>query len=297
MKMISFMKRIIICTLLLMPMISIAQRVVDVHGTYTYVVSDNDNITLREAKHKCIELAKAEAIKNEFGVMITSDVIDTNVETNGEAASSYFWENTVAMAKGDWLGNTKPHEVTVSYENEKLKFTANVWGKAREIIQAKVDLKWDILKDGKDKKVVTTSFISGERIFIRFRSPSDGYVAIYLIEGDDNTSCLLPYRKDPIGKFRIKSGKEYLFFDKDEDPQASFYKLTTKYETEANQLVVIYSPNPFTKCSDITGDARHPNSLSTHDFQKWLLNCQRADRSMVVVKKWVNIRKEGTEKQ
>ena len=186
--MISMMKKIVICMFLLMSLNSMAQRVVDVHGTYTYVISENDNITLREAKHKCIELAKAEAIKNEFGVMITSDVIDTNVETNGETASSYFWENTVAMAKGDWLGNTKPHEVTVSYENEKLRFTANVWGKAREIIQAKVDLKWDILKDGIDEKVATTSFISGERIYIRFRSPSDGYVAIYLIEGDDPIS-------------------------------------------------------------------------------------------------------------
>ena len=44
-----------------------AQRTAHVHGEYSYVVGENDNITLREARHKCIELAKAQAIKSEFG--------------------------------------------------------------------------------------------------------------------------------------------------------------------------------------------------------------------------------------
>lgn len=280
-----------------MPFVAVAQRTVTVNGTYTYIVGDNDDISLREAKVKCVELAKAEAIKAEFGEMITSDVIDTNLETNGEASSSFFWENTVAMAKGDWLGDTKSPELDIEYKDGKLVFKAEVWGKVREIVQAKTDLKWNIMKEILGQKSETTSFVSGERIFVRFRSPSDGYVAVYLIVGDDETSCLLPYRKDPSGMFKVRNGKEYIFFDKDEDPRASFYKLSTQHEKEANQLVVIYSPNPFAKCTDITGDARHPNSLSTHDFQKWLLKCQRADRDMVVAKKWVTIRKNNSEKE
>lgn len=282
---------------IMMPFVAVAQRTVTVNGTYTYIVGDNDDISLREAKVKCIELAKAEAIKAEFGEMITSDVIDTNLETNGEATSSFFWENTVAMAKGDWLGDTKSPELDIEYKDGKLVFKAEVWGKVREIVQAKTDLKWNIMKEILGQKSETTSFVSGERIFVRFRSPSDGYVAVYLIVGDDETSCLLPYRKDPSGMFKVRNGKEYIFFDKDEDPRASFYKLSTLHEKEANQLVVIYSPNPFAKCTDITGDARHPNSLSTHDFQKWLLKCQRADRDMVVAKKWVTIRKNNSEKE
>lgn len=288
------MKRYLLLILILSivtPLMVMAQRTATVEGSYTYVVGENDNITLREAKLKCVELAKAEAIKAEFGELITSDVIDTNVETNGEATSSYFWENTVAMAKGDWLGDTKAPEITVTYDKGKLIFHANVKGKAREIIQAKADLKWSILKDGNDKKVETSSFNSGERIYMQFRSPSAGYVAVYLIVGDDETSCLLPYRRDPDGMHLVKSGKDYLFFDKEADPMASYYKLSTERETEDNQVVVIYSSHPFTKCNDITGDERHPNSLSTHDFQKWLLKCQRADRDMVVAKKWVKIRK------
>lgn len=289
--------RLFLSLCIIMPFVAVAQRTVTVNGTYTYIVGDNDDISLREAKVKCIELAKAEAIKAEFGEMITSDVIDTNLETNGEATSSFFWENTVAMAKGDWLGDTKSPELDIEYKDGKLVFKAEVWGKVREIVQAKTDLKWNIMKEILGQKSETTSFVSGERIFVRFRSPSDGYVAVYLIVGDDETSCLLPYRKDPSGMFKVRNGKEYIFFDKDEDPRASFYKLSTLHEKEANQLVVIYSPNPFAKCTDITGDARHPNSLSTHDFQKWLLKCQRADRDMVVAKKWVTIRKNNSEKE
>ena len=266
-----------------------AQRTADVHGIYVYEVSDNDNITLKDAKRKCVELAKAKAIKDEFGEMITSDVIDSNVETNGESTNSYFWENTVAMAKGDWLRDTQDTEIHVEYIDGKLVFTAEVWGEAREIIQAKTELLCVVQKNDAGKKVSTAQFNNGERIHMKFRAPADGYLAIYLIVGDDEASCLLPYPKDADGRFPITGGKNYNLFDKEEDPAAVNYKLTTNRPIEDNQLVIIYSPNPFVKCNDISRDQRHPNSLNTHDFQKWLLRIQRQDRDMVVEKKYVRI--------
>ena len=272
-----------------MPITIAAQRTTEVHGTYEYIVGDNDNITLKEAKLKCQELAKASAIKAEFGELVTSDVINSNAEVNGEAASSYFWENTVALAKGDWLGDTKKPVINVEYVDDKLIFRAEVWGQAREILQAKTELKWKILKSGANEKEPTTVFNNGERIYISFRSPTDGYAAVYLIMGDDDTACLLPYKKDPTGRFAVKHGKDYTFFDRNEDPNAAYYKLSTDHELEYNQLVIIYSPNPIPKCNEVTGDAKHPNSLNTRDFQKWLLRCQRQDRDMVINKKWVKI--------
>lgn len=275
--------------LLFFPLSAQAQREADVSGKYVYVVSENDNITLKDAKQKCLELAKAAAIRDEFGEMITSDVIDSSVETNGESASSYFWENTVARAKGDWLGDIEQPKLDIKYEDGKLIFTAEVKGRAREIIQSKIDLKWEIMKDGNDKKKVASIFESRERVYVNFRSPADGYVAIYLIVGDDETSCLLPYPKDKDGRFEVRAGRDYLFFDPKEDYQAVPYRLKTQRRVENNQLVIIYSPNPFTKCNDRAGDELHPSSLNTHDFQKWLLKCQREDRDMVVNKKWVKI--------
>lgn len=282
-------KLTLIILILAFTLVTQAQREEEVSGSYTYVLSENDGITLKEAKHMCIELAKAAAIKEKFGELITSDVIDSNVETNGESTNSYYWENTVAMAKGDWLGDTEKPQLDIKYEDDKLIFTAEVKGRAREIIQSKIDLKWEIMKDGLTMRKKTSVFESGERIFVNFRSPADGYVAIYLILGDDVTQCLLPYPKDTDGRFEVKAGREYMFFDKEEDLTAVPWKLSTKRRLENNQLVIIYSPNPFTKCNDKSVDKMHPNTLNTHDLQRWLLKCQREDRDMVVNKKWVKI--------
>ncbi len=280
-----------LCALLL-PLNMQAQRTETVSGRYTYIVTDNDDITLNGAKKKCIELAKAAAIKEKFGELITSDVIDSNAETNGEASSSYFWENTVAMAKGEWLGDIEPPKLNIIYTADHLVFTAEVLGKAREIVQSRTDLKWEVMKDGTDRLIPASAFENGDRIYVKFRSPADGYVAIYLMVGDDETSCLLPYPKDFDGRFEVKANRNYLFFDKVSDPMAYHYKLSTKRQQEDNQLVIIYSPNPFTKCNDVSKDRKRPNSLNTHDFQKWLLTCQRMDRDMVVNKKWVKIRQK-----
>lgn len=282
-------KLTLIILILAFTLVTQAQREEEVSGSYTYVLSENDGITLKEAKHMCIELAKAAAIKEKFGELITSDVIDSNVETNGESSTSYYWENTVAMAKGDWLGDTEKPQLDIKYEDDKLIFTAEVKGRAREIIQSKIDLKWEIMKDGLTMRKKASIFESGERVYVNFRSPADGYVAIYLILGDDVTQCLLPYPKDTDGRFEVKAGREYMFFDKEEDLTAVPWKLTTKRRLENNQLVIIYSPNPFTKCNDKSVDKMHPNTLNTHDLQRWLLKCQREDRDMVVNKKWVKI--------
>ena len=274
---------------LLSPLSMEAQRTETVTGTYTYIVTDNDDITLTQAKRKCIELAKAAAIKEKFGELVTSDVIDSNVETNGQSTNSFFWENTVAMARGEWLGDVEPPKLNITYAQGNLVFMAEVHGKVREILQAKTDLKWEVQKDGVGKKVATSTFESGDRIYVTFRSPADGYVAVYLMVGDDETSCLLPYPKDADGRFPVKANRTYVFFDKDRDPGAYHYRLNTKRQQEDNQLVIIYSPNSFMKCTDTSNDKTRPNSLNTHDFQKWLLTCQRLDRDMVVNKKWIKI--------
>lgn len=265
-----------------------AQKTANVHGKYTYVLSENDNVTIKEAKIKAIELAKAEALKNEFGMLVVSDYINTEKVANDEF-SSYFMSDTQASIKGEWLGDEREPEISIECVKGDIFFTAEVWGKAREIVRATTDLKWEVQKDNNGSKVEADRFNSGERFFVKFKSPADGYIAIYLITGDSETACLLPYRKDNSGRYQVKGGKEYTFFDKSLDPTASYYKLSTDQLQEMNQLVIIYSPKPFTKCTDTGGDARHPNSVDQKDFAKWLLKNQRADNEMVVARKWLTI--------
>ena len=271
----------LVCGILcLCPSMSWAQKEEKVHAIYTYSIGFDDNITLHDARLRSIELAKAEAIKAEFGELVTSDVIDTNGD---------YWENTVAKAKGHWLGDEKKTEVSVSVVDNRLLFKAEVWGWAREIAQAQTELQWKILGENGGE---TDEFQSRDHVYVTFRAPADGNVAIYLITGDDQTSCLLPYKHNPEGRHHITRNTDYVFFNSKKDVNALQYRLSTKQDVERNQLVIIYSPNPFTKCNEITGDEKHPNSLSTQDFQKWLLKCQREDKDMIVNKKWIKIHKD-----
>lgn len=265
-----------------------AQKTASVHGKYTYVLSENDNVTIKEAKIKAIEQAKVEALKSEFGMLVVSDYINSEKVANDEF-SSYFMSDTQASVKGEWLGDERAPEVNIECDKGDIFFTAEVWGKAREIVRAHTDIKWEVLKDVNGAKVEADRFASGDRFFVNFKSPADGYVAVYLITGDSETACLLPYRRDNSGRYQIKGGKEYNFFDKSVDPSAMYYKLTTNLMQELNQLVLIYSPKPFTKCTDTGGDSRHPNSVAQKDFAKWLLKNQRADNEMVVARKWLTI--------
>lgn len=265
------------------------QRTAKVTGKYTYILTENDDVTLKDAKIKAVEMAKAEAIKNEFGTLVVSDYISTERQEKDDL-SSYYIMDTSLSAKGEWLGDEKAPEVSVEYIDGELLFTAEVWGTAREINRATTDIRFEILKDVAGEKTETDCFDAGERFFVKFKSPADGYVAVYLITGDNETACLLPYRKDNSGRVAVKGGKEYIFFDKALDPQASYYKLNTGQSLEHNQLVVIYSPKPFTRCIEQNEDLRRPGTLSQKDFAKWLLKNQRADNDMVVNRKWITIK-------
>lgn len=283
---------LILCLLLLMPLTMAAQREANVHGKSVLVVADHDNITLAEAKRKCVEKAKAEALKEEFGEMVASDAVDINVESNG-AVSNSSWENIAASAKGDWMGDTRAPIINVEYKEGNLIFTAEVWGRAREIVQAKTDIEWVILKDVNGKRSIATDFESGETVYLRIRVPVNGYVAVYLTDGDGKTWCLLPYSTDSDGRFIIIGGKDYIVFDKEIDSESPQYNLTTTHAQEKSQLVVIYSPHAFVKCNDKYMGPRYPTLVNTSDFQKWLLKSQRIDKDMVVEKKWVTIHNSG----
>ena len=113
--------------------------------------------------------------------------------------------------------------------------------------------------------------------------------------GDGNTTCLLPYPNDSDGRFPIKAGKDYLLFDKEADPTARTYRLTTGHKKEYNQLVIIYSPNAFTKCNIKSANSKQLGTIATKDFEKWLLTCQHSDKEMVVNRKTIRIQNANAE--
>ena len=283
----------------LLPIKLMAQEDVDVHDSAIYVVGDHDNVTLNEAKQRCIELAKLEAIKKTFGEKVTGEIRDKYIDVNGKVSTETMLI-TSTRAGGTWLKDTKEPAINISYIDGQLKFKAKVWGKVREIVRSQTDIEWCILtgRNGafNERKFEPHDHVdveSGDNLYVGFKSPADGCIAIYLIEGE-KTYCLLPYKKNTTGQQLIKHGKYYRFFDEMEDPDAKRLKLTTsnQNEIEMSRLVIIYSKNRFTKCNDNTGDIKHPNSLSTKDFYKWLNKCYVDDTDMLVNEKNITIRKK-----
>lgn len=292
----------ILMSVALAPFAIDAQKVVSVNGKYTLTLGDNENVTIAQAKTMAIEGAKAAAIEAEFGTLVTKDVASSERMING-LESSIFMADSRESAAADWLGDEREPQVTMTTDGQNIFFTAEVWGKAREIVRGTTDIKWQVMKNVTDnrnieahkraalKKIETGSFNFGEAIYVNFTTPIDGYVAIYLVDDEGSTSCLLPYPKDATGQFRVKHGYPYTFFQgkvASNDPKAEIYEMKTRKLQEYDKLYLIFSPNPFTKCTDSKVNSRN-YSLDYKDFQEWLLKQRRADKDMVVESKSIEI--------
>ena len=265
-------------------------KVKSVSGTAEYVVTDDMSITLRDARLKCVELARAEAIRREFGELVSMGIIDVFMNSTNEGSGAVNIGTASSQARALWLGDTREPKVNIRYADGKLFFKAEVWGEARELKINSTDLKWMISHKAGEQKVETSSFNNSESIYIDFKSVADGYVAVYLVEDNEQTWCLLPYGNDSDGRQEVKAGRRYAFFDKEFDKRALTIRLKTKRKEEYNQLVLIYSPNPFTKSIDRVADGSKANVLSTRDFAKWLLKCQCNDPDMVVEQRFIKIK-------
>lgn len=271
-----------------------AQETKNVKGKYTLTFDETENLTMSEAKQECVNRARCEAIKEAFGERITSVSNMVDASRDGKSLSQ-FVEETNLMSQAEWLGDTKEPRITTSLADGKIMVTAEVWGKVREITQSKIDFKWKVLCGGTADRNEGNVFNNKERLYVSFSSPSAGYLAIYLLDSSNKeASCLLPYKDNQTGQQRVYANHRYVFFDKDSDPDAIGYRLTTKSGVELDQVVLIFSPNPFTKCSETGGDRLHPNSLGIADFEKWLTRARSMDKDMVIDRtKWVRITNTG----
>jgi len=284
------MKKIFYNTLTIILLVSIAvpclsQNIRKVHGRGEYIVSSNDHTTFVQAKESCELEAKINAIKAAFGEKISSTNEITEIDDGRFISPTMRFEMSTS-SMGDWIKKTRPTSFSVNLEGDKLIFSAEVWGEAREIIQAKPEFTWKVLAGGSNDSYENNRFNNNDRIFVSFRAPSNGYVAIYVWHCDDEVDCLMPYKSD---HYKVDGGKKYVFFDEQSDPKLPAYQMETEHKLEVNQIILVYSPKSFNKCDDYSTDFRHPNSLTYTAFESWLGNCMRADNKMVVVKKWITI--------
>ncbi|MDR1342226.1 MAG: DUF4384 domain-containing protein [Prevotellaceae bacterium] len=232
-----------------------AQGVVSVCGEYSYPVPEH--VPVAQAKQIALERARVEALAKKFGTAIAQHSALMRTEEN-EKVSEAFFSLLANEVKGEWLEDTKEPTLEVTTEQGRLTVNASVCFKAREIKGAGVDFTAKALRNGTESKYESDDFRHGDDLYLLFRSPVDGYLAVYLVDDTPTAYCLLPYRGDPSGQAQVKAGQEYVFFsERHAERGANFvdeYTPTCEKPMEQNTLYIIFSPNEFTKANDTGGE-------------------------------------------
>ena len=290
---------VLVLMLTLFPLALTAQKTEYVCGEYAYPASDDK--TPRQAMQEATERAKIDAIGKMFGITVSEQTFLDKHDENGNLNTT-FRSFGGTEVKGEWIKDSIKTEYP-PYYNETLKlwmYKVSVCGLAREVTSAGIDFTAKILNNAESKHE-TTDFHNGEDLFLYFRSPVNGYLAVYLIDDSQTAYCLLPYRKDHTGKVQIKAGKDYIFFsekhaNRDEKSIVDEYTLSTEKTLEQNFIYIIFSPNEFTKANDVSrslseAEAMLPRELPFADFQKWLAKNRQKDKDMKVDMKSITIKK------
>lgn len=268
-----------------------SQKMKTVEGEYTYRVPEN--ITVEQAKRTALDRAMIQALADEFGTIV-SQSNTTRIENKNGKSDIDFLSIGGSEVKGEWMETTGNPVFDIRYEGDMLIVYCKVKGKAREIVSAGIDFQAHILRNGTDDKFESDQFRGGDDLYLSFKSPVSGYLAVYLIDAENQAYCLLPYRNLTEGIYPIQANQRYTFFNikeapLQERPFVDEYVLTCERESEQNQIYIVFSPNQFVKAVDNDSSDLLPRELGFADFQKWLVKCRKHDKDMNLMIKPITI--------
>jgi len=258
--------------------LSFSQKTVKTKGSAQ--VRMENNMTMHEVNEFALEKAIINAIENAFGTYAEQQ-FDMTIE---DGITDYHIIGGTKI-KGEWIETTnKKCEKSLVKEKDQfgerdiMYVTCSISGRAREIVP-KANLVFITLNEP-TKISRTTNFIDGEDLLLYFQSPVNGYLSVFIDDGEMVYRCL-PYsnmRESEQNGVEIKRDKEYIFFSKEKNEYPSsevdeIWLFTTKI-MEYNYLYIVFSEDPFIKpiLSDVekVNNRILPKSLSPNKFQKWL---------------------------
>lgn len=248
------------------------------------------NMTRAQAEEEAIKRAKIDALNRAFGNTVTASSTSISTEKDDR-----FYSHGFDLVKGEWIETVGMPEVKTCLDGEEVFLTVKIKGKAREKQTADIDISAKILRNGTTSNCESEDFRSGDKMYVRFTAPVDGYVGIYQYDPSaDMVYCLLPYKKDGSGSVKVEHDKEYIFFSKADsaDPRiVDEYRLLCSEDGEVNTIYIVFSPHIFAKSKTATSDRYTPRNLLFSDFEAWRAKSQSQDGMMQVITKNIIIRK------
>jgi len=267
----------------------------------------------QQVEKEAEEMAIINALENEYGRVIIqgNSTYIKNLRT-GEMVETTTSFNSIAntYVKGEVIEVTDRKFTVVpgikiidgrKTEYQELKCTIQL--KARALTDAPIAFE-AIPLNCYHVKCKTTSFSNNDQLYLYFKSPSTGFLTVFL---DDGKKCqrLLPYL-GMTNKFEdgvpIAADQEYLLFSGEKDKKYFDYQGSTdeyimvaEHVQDQNRLFVVFSTTPIPKPSlkegigseELTenekrGGWRVPKSLSSEDFQGWLIKNRIHNRNIGV---------------
>ncbi len=268
-----------------------AKKIAKVSASYTYYAPEN--VTIESAKQTALNRAQIQAIADEFGTII-SQTNSTLVRNSYDFSTVDFQSIGMSDVRGEWIETIEEPKYDIYYEDNVLVVTVHVVGKIRELVGAKTDISIKILRNGTDERFESTEFRNGDDLFVSFQSPVNGYLAAYLIDNTDMAYCLLPYRRQTDGIYSIEANKRYIFFSKDraqlkERNYVDEYIMTAQTD-EVNQIMMIFSPNFFTKVNDSEQSSSIPRVCSIKELNTWITKIRKYDESIQIIRKVIMLK-------
>lgn len=273
---------------------SLAATVKTVSVEYVYQVPEN--VSLDKAKQIALSRAQMQAVADEFGTLISQSNL-TSIKTEGENSYAGFMSLGGSELKGEWIETVGTPTYEIITQGNSLAIRVNVKGKIREIEENKISFSLEVLRNGTDATNESRKFNSGDAMYMSFRSPANGYLAIYLLDASNEAYCLLPYSSQTTGYYAAEANKKHILFSRNHanDKEREYVDeliMDTDLASEDNRLIVIFSPNRFFKAVDSKIEECLPSHLGYDDFVKWLSDIKKRDTQLSIKEEIITISKK-----
>ena len=284
--------------LLALAMLSIessAQKMLTASGTYSYHLPKS--VTVEQGENIAFERLQVQMIAENFGTIVGMSNF-TRVENTDGKSRVEMLSLGKSEVRGEWIETVSGPEY--SYEmgrDGSMVITVSATGRIREIRTAPLEFKAKVLRNGLTERHEDYEFIERDRMFLSFQSPQNGFLAVYLYDGDETVYRLLPY-KYQADVMKVEADRPYVLFSMDKADYGvdsylvDEYELTAAGSMEQNVMYVIYSPNEFYNAGNVSrGEDLVPPTMDYASFYKWLVRCRKHDPEMRVEEKTIIIKK------
>jgi len=259
-------------------------KIIKVKGEALIRIENNE--TRNQAMERAEEQAKLDAIQKTFGTYVEqqTDIVMDEGKINYSMIAG-------TRMKADWIETTKiefsyPEQKTGNSNENFFYVKCEIEGIAREIgSKANIDI---LPLRCPQKECAASDFKNKQNLYLYFKAPVEGYLSVFLDEGD-KVRRLLPFeRAENQSSVKTQADTPYIFFEKPKGTMASGntdeLELYTNKSFEYNTLYVVFSEEPYVKPilekSMIDADNYiYPKSISPALFQEWLADCRAASPS------------------